>query len=154
MELVFDTNRADVASIEAHLKICDTHFVPHLSKVVDLAAYATKLLSQGLLFEAWLGGRIVGLVAGYANDPQHEDSFISNVSILPDWHGQGVANQLLSTFIDHVRNKGFTRVVLKVDARNDRAQSLYRKHGFINGPSEGNVLEMRLKLRTKNDHET
>ncbi|MDA9823967.1 GNAT family N-acetyltransferase, partial [Paracoccaceae bacterium] len=74
--------------------------------------------------------------------------------ILPDWHGQGVANQLLSTFIDHVRNKGFTRVVLKVDARNDRAQSLYRKHGFINGPSEGNVLEMRLELRTKNDHET
>ena len=149
MELVFDTNRADIASIEAHLKICDTHFVPHLSEVVDLAAYAAILLSHALLFEAWLGGCMVGLVAGYANDPQHEDSFISNVSILPDWHDQGVANQLLSTFIDHVRKKGFMRVVLKVDARNDRAQLLYRKHGFINGPSEGNILEMRLNLRTK-----
>ena len=149
MELVFDTNRADIASIEAHLKICDTHFVPHLSEVVDLAAYAAILLSHALLFEAWLGGCMVGLVAGYANDPQHEDSFISNVSILPDWHGQGVANQLLSTFIDHVRKKGFMRVVLKVDARNDRAQLLYRKHGFINGPSEGNKLETRLNLRTK-----
>tara|TARA_R110002072_G_scaffold242550_3_gene401318 strand:- start:5887 stop:6339 length:453 start_codon:yes stop_codon:yes gene_type:complete len=149
MTLAFNTNRADASAIETHLRACDAQFVPHLSDRVDLAVYGAKMASQAVLFEAWAGDTLVGLVAGYANDPKKHDSFVTNVSVLPDWQGQSIANRLLSAFIDHARTAGFERVVLSVDARNDRARALYHKFGFTDGSSEGTALEMTFNLRTE-----
>lgn len=148
MNLQFDTNRSDAGAVEAHLRACDAQFVPPLSARVDLAAYGAKLVSQAILFEAWSGNHLVGLVAGYANDPKRQDSFITNVSVLPEWHGKGIAKRLLGTFVDHARVAGFARVVLSVDARNQPARALYRNHGFTDGPGNGTTLEMAFNLWT------
>lgn len=148
MDLQFDTNRADAAAIEAHLLACDVQFVPFLSERVDLAAYGTKLASHAARFEAWDGDCLVGLVAGYANDSALQDSFVTNVSVLPDWYGQGIGSRLLSAFIEYAREAGFVRVVLSVGVRNERARELYRKNGFTDGPSNGTTLEMNISLRT------
>ena len=148
MELEFVTNRADAAAIEAHLRACEAQFVPPLSSRVDLAAYGAKMVEHAVLFEAWAGDRLVGLVAGYANDLKRQDSFVTNVSVLPGWHGRGVANRLLGAFIVHAREAGFVRVVLRVDTRNDAARGLYRKHGFAEGPVDATSQEMTFDLRT------
>ncbi len=149
MTLTFDKNRADAHAISAHLRSCDALFVPPLSARVDLLAYGVKLTTHAVLFEAWAESALVGLVAGYANAPDRQDSFVTNVSVLPDWHGQGIASRLLDAFVDHARVAGFARVVLSVDARNDRARSLYRKHGLIDGPRNGTMVQMSFSLRTE-----
>lgn len=147
MALTFDRNRADARAIGAHLRGCDAQFVPPLSTRVDLAVYSTKLATHATLFESWSGATLVGLVAGYANAPDRLDSFITNVSVLPDWHGRGIAGRLVDDFVEHARAAGFSRIVLSVDARNDRARALYCKHGFINGPGDGTTLNMFFNLR-------
>lgn len=148
MRLIVDTNRADARAIVAHLQACDAQFVPRLSDRVDLSSYGAKLAAHATLFEAWSEDALVGLVAGYANAPDRLDSFVSNVSVLPDWHGRGIAGRLLDAFVLHARTAGFARVVLSVDARNDRARALYRKHGFIEGPVNESGLQMSFTLRT------
>lgn len=149
MRLVFGTNRADARAIVAHLQACDAQFVPRLSDRVDLSSYGAKLASHAILFEAWSEGALVGLVAGYANAPDRLDSFVSNVSVLPHWHGRGIAGRLLGAFVLHARAAGFSRVVLSVDARNDRAHALYRKHGFIEGTGDETGLQMSFTFRTQ-----
>lgn len=148
MTLAFDINRADAQAINAHLCACDAQFVPYLSERVDLVAYGAKMAAQAVRFEAWAGDTLVGLVAGYANDPEKQNSFVTNVSVLPDWHGQGIADRLLSDFVNHAREAGFANVVLSVDTRNARARALYRKHGFIDDPGDGTTLEMTFNIRT------
>ena len=148
MALTYDSNRADARAIGAHLRDCDQQFVPPLNTRVDLAVYSAKLATHATLFEVWSGTRLVGLVAGYANAPDRLDSFITNVSVLPDWHGRGIAGRLLDAFVLHARTAGFARVVLSVNARNDRARALYRKHGFIEGPVNETGLQMSFTLRT------
>lgn len=148
MELDFDQNRADPGIIAAHLLACDAQFVPQLSARVNLTAYSAKMAAQAVKFEAWAADRLVGLVAGYANDPELKKSFISNVSVLPEWHGRGVASHLLRSFVAHVREAGFYQVFLSVDMRNEQALRLYRKHGFSDGPVRGTTQEMAFNLRT------
>lgn len=148
MQLIFDTNRADARAIVAHLQACDAQFVPRLSDRVDLPSYGAKLAAHAISFEAWSEGALVGLVSGYANAPNRLDSFVSNVSVLPDWQGRGIARRLLSAFVLHARTAGFVRVVLSVNACNDRARAFYRKHGFIEGLIDETGLQMNLTLRT------
>lgn len=145
--LAFKTNRADAQAINAHLYACDAQFIPHLSERVDLKAYVAKIEKQAVQFEAWDGDVLIGLVAGYANDPKKQNSFLTNVSVLPDWHGKGIAGRLLNDFVNHARGAGFDHVVLSVDTRNERALALYRKHGFIDGAEDGIILEMILNIR-------
>lgn len=147
MILTFDTNRADARKIVEHLHACDVLFEKRLSDRVDLSIYGAKLATHAIRFEAWAEGVLVGLVAGYANAPDRQASFVTNVSVLPDWHGKGISGRLLGAFIDHARAAGFARVELSVDARNERARSLYRKHGFIEGASDETKLQMSLTLR-------
>lgn len=148
MRYDFFVNRSTVVEIHKHLTGCAYEFTPPLHERVDLAAYSAKLAARAVLFEAWVDSTLIGLVAGYANAPDRLDSFVTNVSVLPEWHGQGIASRLLDTFVDHARASGFARVVLSVDSRNDRARSLYRKHGFIDGPGDGATQEMTFTLRT------
>lgn len=149
MTLTFDTNSADARAIGSHLRACDAQFKPPLSERTDLSVYGAKLAAHAVLFEAWADSSLVGLVAGYANAHDRLGSFITNVSVLPEWNGQGIASHLLDAFVDHARAVGFARVVLHVDARNDRARFLYRKRGFIEVPSDGTIVQMTFNLGAK-----
>jgi len=149
MALNFARDRAGAAVIVEHLADCDGQFVPQLSSRVDLAAYGIKLAAHATRFEAWDEGRLVGLVAAYLNDPERWSAFISNVSVAPDRHGEGIASRLLVQCIDHARAAGFARLALSVDARNDRARALYSKHGFVDGKADGPDVDMILELKDR-----
>ena len=147
MELIFDSNRADIRALNAHLLACDSQFIPLLSERVDLAAYGAKLAAHAQRFEAWSGDRLIGLVAAYANAPERQSIFVTNVSVMPDRHGQGIATRLLSSCIDYARDAGFMRVALKVDARNKRARALYRALNFSDAAIGTTEVEMTLSLK-------
>jgi mycothiol synthase len=52
------------------------------------------------------------------------------IGLLPAWRGRGLGRELLRWSIAHLRSKGAGIVVLSVEAENDRAVELYRRHGF------------------------
>lgn len=137
-------NRADTACVDAHLRACEGAFVPPLSTRVELAAYAAKIIEFAERLEAWSDGQLAGLVAVYANDPEHRAAFVTSVSVLPTWQGRGLASTLLVACIERVLELGFRRIELEVDVRNMAAKRLYEKHGFVVHGSHDGMHTMHL----------
>jgi ribosomal protein S18 acetylase RimI-like enzyme len=142
-------NTASAAQIAEHLALCDEQFIPLLSSRVDLVVYASKLASRAQRFEAWSGQTLAGLVAVYM-DSGMPRAYITNVSVLPEWSGRGVAKNLLGLCIAHARAAGTQEIGLEVDVHNVAAVALYERVGFRPGRTTGRDAAMTLKLRTCN----
>jgi len=56
--------------------------------------------------------------------------------VLNEFHGVGVANELMNFAIDFARNNGFDTMYLSVWEYNFRARGFYEKHGFVNSGVE------------------
>lgn len=121
---------AKVAAITHHLLRCDAQFVPALSSRVDLAAFAEKITRHARLFSRWQGTELVGLVAAYWS-PTRRDGFITNVSVLPESSGAGIASDLLKLCIADLAAAGAQRIALEVGMQNHVALRLYQRYGFI-----------------------
>lgn len=128
--LSFRKNHADMEVLVIHLNRCDKLFVPQLSERVNIEAYAKKILANAMRFEAWHEQVLIGLVAAYCNDPEKQSAYITSVSLLPEWQGQGVATRLLDDCVRHFRVTGFDELELEVDQGNLAAIALYQKFGF------------------------
>jgi len=122
-----DTATAD--DVHAHLTRCDADFTPSLSARLDLRDYAAKLAERAALFEAWDGGRLVGLVAAYVT-PGAPEAFISNVSVVSELRGHGVASALVADCIDRARGSGAATLTLEVATADRTAGRFYEKLGF------------------------
>ena len=133
--LDFTVNHSSVADIETHLKRCADGFFPPLYERIDIRVYAAKIKEFAVLCEAWEGGELIGLVAGYCNDS-------GNVSVVRKCQGRGLAKTLLNKFCVIAAQKGFTTVALKVDTRNTKAKTVYEKSGFMCKEVCGSDLNM------------
>lgn len=140
----FRVDSALQAQLVAHLQCCDDNFQPALSSRVDLSDYACKLLTAARRFEAWKGNQLIGLVAAYCNDLSKRTAFVTSVSVLPDYQGQGIAAQLLDNCLTQVRLRGFREVKLEVNRHNQKAISLYRNYGFEERDFCDDILSMVL----------
>jgi ribosomal protein S18 acetylase RimI-like enzyme len=75
-------------------------------------------------------GELVGNVS-LSRDKQPNTWLISNVAVLPEYRGRGIAGQLVDVAIDHVRRHAGRLITLQVRADNDVAIALYRHRGFV-----------------------
>ena len=127
-----DTATSD--DVRAHLARCDADFTPPLSARLDLREYAAKLAERAARFEAWDGGQLVGLVAAYVA-PGAPEAFISNVSVVSELRGHGVAAALVADCIDRARGSGAATLKLEVATADRAAGRFYEKLGFTDrGP--------------------
>jgi GNAT superfamily N-acetyltransferase len=140
--------RASEAEVADHLHICDVAFVPKLSSRVNIDSYAKKIFQNADRFEAWAGDKMTGLVAVYCNSPNRDlgVAFITSVSVLPGWHGRGIASRLIESCIEKVRDSNFNCICLEVDVENRIAVLLYEKHGFFKSDEAKSIQKMTLKL--------
>lgn len=141
----YRTNTASAAQIAAHLTQCNDSFIPKLSARVDICAYADKLASKAVRFEAWSEDVLIGLVAAYCNDLEQRTAFITSVSVLPEWTGKGIASALLAQCIAHVRELRMRRLQLEVARDNQPAIKLYERHGFVIGNSDAQFVTATLQ---------
>ena len=140
-------NRASVAQLAEHLRLCDRFFVPPLSERVALMDYSAKLYEKAERFEAWIDTTLVGLLAGYYDAESSVVAFITNVSVLKEWQGRGVASVLVERSIAHAQHLGFELIELQVALQNDLAVRLYQKHGFQVISQDDNQAKMALALK-------
>jgi ribosomal protein S18 acetylase RimI-like enzyme len=140
-------NRASVAQLAQHLRLCDQSFVPPLSERVALMEYSTKLYAKAERFEAWIDTTLVGLLAGYYDAESSMVAFITSVSVLKEWQGRGVASVLVERSIAHAQHLGFGLIELQVALQNDLAVRLYQRHGFQVISQDDNQAKMALALK-------
>lgn len=153
MAITFSTRRATREIIAAHLVCCDNAFTPPLSSRVDIDSYALKIIEKAERFEAWVENSLIGLVAAYCNSSERNTAFITSVSVLPDWQGQKIAEQLMANCLDAAGRLGCTRIELEVDEENGRAIALYEKYGFTIVSQNDNVRKMTTKLTRKESND-
>jgi ribosomal protein S18 acetylase RimI-like enzyme len=77
----------------------------------------------------------VGLVAAYVT-PGAPEAFISNVSVVSELRGHGVAAALVADCIDRARGSGAARVRLEVATADRGAGRFYEKLGFTDRDGE------------------
>lgn len=81
------------------------------------------------------------VAAGYARinlDDSPESHFtnknsaeLKRIYFLNEFHGKGLAVQLLNYCLEFLKEKNYEQVYLSVWEHNDRAQAFYKKHGFV-----------------------
>jgi ribosomal protein S18 acetylase RimI-like enzyme len=145
MSLTYKTKTATAGEVLGHLAECDDDFVPPLSSRVDLGEYARKIHDLAVTFEAWDGDKLAGLLAAYFNDAKNRRGYITNVSLVREYSGQGIAARLLEMSLGYARELKYKEIELEVNEANSRAVHLYRKHGFET-VKEGVEILMKLEL--------
>lgn len=58
------------------------------------------------------------------------EGWINQIGVLPAFRGRGLGRELLRWGVAHARIRGAARIELSVEALNERALELYRRHGF------------------------
>jgi ribosomal protein S18 acetylase RimI-like enzyme len=145
-QVAFSRNKSSYEQVLAHLNVCDSDFVPPLSQRLSVSAYALKLMDKAVRFEAWCDTDLVGLIALYCNDSSKSRAFITNVSVIPQWQGRGVAGLLLGHCADAMCQLLFKTIELEVDEQNSAAIGLYKKFGFVPSQASDQSLLMTLVI--------
>lgn len=139
IELAID--RASADQIAQHLRECSDSFVPPLAERVDIAAYAEKIASRAIRFEAWdAAPGLVGLVAVYDNAGL--DVFVTNVSVAPSRRGAGLAQCLLQSCFDRLDIPRARRYRLEVNQHSEAVVRLYTRMGFTPVSQAGDLISM------------
>ncbi len=97
-----------------------------------------------------------GVIAGYAGllAPSAGQADVLTVGVAQDRWGEGIGAALLENLLAEAARRGCTEVFLEVRVDNDRAQRLYRRHGFAGvglrrgyyQPSGADALVMRREI--------
>ena len=95
-----------------------------------------RLLDDPALGRIWICeqkkdavGYIV-LTLGFSMEYGGRDAFVDDLFLRPGFRGSGLGRQLLGTLISECGRIGVRALHLEVGRANQRAQSLYRAHGF------------------------
>ncbi len=100
---------------------------------------------QGMFFVCECDGEVVGTVCMQfliSTALGGKVALLEDFIVEPALRGRGVGHQLLQFSLEHVRQAGCLRVTLLTDGSNERAQHVYRQHGF----QASRMLPMRLKF--------
>ncbi len=109
--------------------------VAHIPRHHSSQSYARCLADAAVcwLVEATAGGAPLGyamVTRPDLPDTRPGDLELKRIYLLSRMHGSGAGTALMIRAIDHARAQGAARLLLGVYARNDRAISFYRRHGF------------------------
>lgn len=148
----YDKNKASTAEITNHLTHCDSNFIPPLNSRVNIDDYAKKIATSATRFEAWSAEKLVGLVAAYCNDVEQRTTFITSVSVLTEWRGQGIPSELISKCIAHTKEIDFSRIKLEAASNNIPAIKLYEKSGFTSNQTNTPIIVMTLNIENDGEY--
>ena len=142
----FETKTASEEEICSHLEACKDDFIPPLDQTVDIQEYSRKIFDRSVTFEAWEDRNLVGLLAAYFNDMRNRTGYVTNVSLMKDHTGLGIASTLVSMCIAYAKRCDFKEITLEVNKENSLAIRLYGKFGFVECENRNEVMLLKLDL--------
>jgi len=143
--IVLRDARADDAAILAELGARSfKETFGHLYAPENLAAFLTNHKEEKWRSEladpgvAVCIGEVDGRAVAYAKlsppglpfEPQGHPIELKQFYVLKEWHGNGVAQQLMTWVLDEARRRGAEELYLSVFTGNQRAQRFYSRYGF------------------------
>jgi ribosomal protein S18 acetylase RimI-like enzyme len=87
------------------------------------------------------GGRVVGYAV---HGRSGSGGYVQRVAVDPAAHGRGLGAALVVDGLRWMRRRGCLRAVVNTQKANERAQSLYRRLGFVREPHGLHVLQLSL----------
>lgn len=145
-DIVYRVRTATWDAVAAHLRACASRFSPPLDTYVDIDAYARKIAEHAETFEAWQGDRLVGLAAAYFNDRAMRRGYLTNLSVLPEHQGAGIASALTTQVVDFGVRNGFVAIGLEAKVGNGNAIRFYQQRGFSVAGQQGDAVVMSRQL--------
>jgi len=145
-ELAYRTKTASREAISEHLSRCDACFNPPLHTYVDIGEYARKIFDHAVTFECWRGKELVGLIGAYFNNVTRI-AFVTSVSVLKEYQGEGIATALMGHLIDCATGGDMIELKLELYESNSKALQLYARHGFVVAQREENKTVMCLRTQ-------
>lgn len=92
-------------------------------------------------------GRLVGMIAFYANQPESGVVYIPHVYVRGAYRGQNLMSYMLDAIKEYVKRKGFMYMRLEVHKDNERAQRAYIHYGFtISSDASEKSVFMQYKI--------
>lgn len=92
-------------------------------------------------------GRLVGMIAFYANRQDCDVAYIPHVYISMKYRGTGTFTSMLNQVTNYVYENGFGHVRLEVHKDNIRAQKAYLNNGFqIDGNDSDKSIYMKYTI--------
>lgn len=143
----YKIKEADIQNISTHLNKCKDNFIPALDEKVNISEYSKKIVENSVTFEAWINNNLVGFIAAYFNDVNNYSGFITNVSVINEYAGKGLASQLLENCINYATEKKFREISLEVSVKNEPAIRLYRKYDFYEISYKNDLIIMKKNIR-------
>ena len=121
----------DSNKILEFLKEMDVLFNPPLSERVSLESFARKLADNAKLFyRCDTNGKILALIALYANDFEKKYAYITFVGTSSEAQGQGLCETLLEESISYTKSLAPNIRTLGIHSNNPKAIHIYNKYGF------------------------
>ena len=81
------------------------------------------------MFLAWRDGRVVGFAANRRIDGASVE--LAGVIVMQRMIGQGMGGDLIEAAAAAAIADGFRRMMVRTEVDNDRARSVYERHGFV-----------------------
>lgn len=123
-------NTTQVSDIYEYLVEMNPYFIPKLDDRVDIKEYSKKIYQNALRLEIFKQDRLSGLLGCYINE-EEGFSFITVLSVLPQFQKQGIAQLLIDELLNKlIENSKINRVVLEVSNENSNAIAFYKKNNF------------------------
>jgi ribosomal protein S18 acetylase RimI-like enzyme len=144
--ILYKIKTASEQEIYSHLVKCNNSFIPPLSEKVRINEYAKKIFEKAVVFEAWANNVLVGCIAAYFNDEINHLGYITNVSVINEYIGFGIATKLLNMCIEYAKQNSISEISLEVNKNSRSAIHLYTKFSFRNINCKENNMIMKLTL--------
>ncbi len=117
----------------SELVTTDSHIVQDLRQLAMLGPLLRGSGSAASPFAGYVwyeDGRLVGNVSLSPEKEDHTVWTVSNVAVLPEYRGNGIAGQLIDQAIRYARSRGARQLSLQVRPDNAGAVALYLHRGF------------------------
>jgi ribosomal-protein-alanine N-acetyltransferase len=147
-DLTYQTKTVSENDIVLHLNKCNNSFVPPLNTRINIADYAKKIFNNAITFEAWKDKELVGLIATYFNKETNL-GFITNVSVMKEYMGAGIASKLLKMCIEYAAKLNYSEIKLEVFKDNVPAVNFYKKYNFAQIETQNDSLIMNHIIKHK-----
>lgn len=148
IRLVLDLSSDDLRN---YLVAVSGDFNPAAETTLDIRGYADKLAQKGrtiaAVWDAPGGERIMGILAGYFNNPGQGFSYVSAFHVRLPFRRMHIGRMLMDKAVEISRDAGFEAVRLKVDKTNAAGIGFYERNGFARIGEDSKQFEMYRDLR-------